>query len=295
MKYFQLVWVALLCASLNVYGQSIPNNGFETWNNPDGYNVPEGWSTFNELTTSLNIYTCMKGIPGSPGASYIKLISKSVPGFGVVPGMAVAGSVDLSQLNSMGGFAYSNTPTALNGKWQYMGGTTSDIGYISVVLTKWDSGMNMRDTIGEGMVDLDGMAMSWSNFSIPISYLSNESPDSCSIILSASGPNPVANSYLYVDNLAFAGVTAVEEKLSQLATEVFPNPITNELNLILPGDLSNESLDVFIYNQFGQIVRRLATVKSEIQRIDTSALSPGMYYLRIESSKGRSIHKITKL
>ena len=81
---------------LDSNAQTIPNGGFENWSMPNGYNVPDSWATLNDLTAPLTVYTCTKGTPGSPGASYLKLTSKSVAGIGVVPGVAVSGSLNSS-------------------------------------------------------------------------------------------------------------------------------------------------------------------------------------------------------
>jgi hypothetical protein len=294
MKISQLIWVTLLCVSLSSFAQSIPNSGFETWVNPNGYNVPDGWSTFNDATNSLNIFTCVKGIPGSPGASYIKLTSKSVPGLGVVPGMAVAGAVDLSQTSTLGGFAYTDTPTSLNGKWQYMA-SGADMGYISVTFTKWNSGMNMREVVGEGYVDLEGMEMSWANFSIPITFTSSEAPDTCSITLSASGDNPVANSYLYVDNLGFMGTTSVSESSNLLDTQIYPNPFENELTVRTADPLNNGPISVSIINGLGQVVFQEVQMLSAFKTITTQDFEAGIYYLKVVTKTGQSINKLMKL
>ena len=42
----------------------------------------------------MAVYTCVKGTPGNPGTSYLKLVSKTVAGFGVVPGVAVCGTIN---------------------------------------------------------------------------------------------------------------------------------------------------------------------------------------------------------
>ena len=42
----------------------------------------------------MAVYTCVKGTPGNPGTSYLKLVSKTVTGFGVVPGVAVCGTIN---------------------------------------------------------------------------------------------------------------------------------------------------------------------------------------------------------
>lgn len=56
----------------------IPNAGFENFTSMGAYDVPNGWGTMNNTTALASVYTAAKGTPGSPGASYLKLTSKTV-------------------------------------------------------------------------------------------------------------------------------------------------------------------------------------------------------------------------
>jgi hypothetical protein len=295
MKKFISLWAAILCTPVFLFAQSIPNSGFESWSNPNGYNVPEGWSTFNDITSNLSIYTCTKGTPGSPGASYIKLTSKSVPGLGVVSGLAVSGDANLSGDQIIAGFPCIVQPTALTGKWQYMGATSSDIGFISVVFTKWDADMNMRDTIGEGMVNLNGMVMNWANFNIPVSFETTELPDSCTIQMSSSGSNPVADSYLYVDNLNFSGViVGVEDLTLKDEVSLFPNPCTDALTVALEASISESNPKISMLDEAGKTVWISNCPISDKVIIPTKHLPSGVYFLRIISDKKIIHSKIIK-
>lgn len=204
---YKLVTLAIAIFSANLAIAQITNPGFETWVASGNYNSPAGWGNLNALTSSKNVYTCVKGTPGSPGTAYLKLTSKTVSGMGVVPGVAVSGEIDPVTKKAKSGFAMAQRPTSLTGKWQHMA-YGSDNGFISVYLTRWNSTTASRDTIGSAKQNLGAMVMSWANFSIPITYNSISTPDSCIITLSASGAIPVNSSYLYVDNLAFVGTVS---------------------------------------------------------------------------------------
>lgn len=215
----------------------IPNAGFETWMNMGSYTMPDQWDNLNAMTSSMSTYTCMQGTPGNPGTSYLKLVSKSVMGMGVMPGVAVSGTLDMTDMMNIkpkSGFPFSSRPAQLTGSWQYMA-MGSDAGFVSVLLTKWNSTMNMRDTVATSYQSLSGMAMSWATFTMNLTYMSTSYPDSAIIFLSSSNvASPVANSYLYVDNLAFAGSvpTAVNNITSTtIAASIYPNPATNFTNV----------------------------------------------------------------
>ncbi len=294
MKKLILTTCVLMFAVAISNAQSIPNAGFENWSNPNGYNIPDNWGNLNDMTSMANIYTCTKGTPGNPGASYLKLVSKNVTGMGIMPGIAVSGVLDENSLAPVSGFAFNQRPTALTGKWQFMGNSPDDNGYIRVYFTKWDTGMNMRDTIGYTTQNLNGMQMSWANFSFPISYNSTDFPDSCIIILNASGANPEANSYLYVDNLDFTGlVTSVENIEVTDFFKVYPNPSSEILVVDLSG-LKSSVINYEIIDIHGKVVWLKNANETLLQNISISQLPPGNYSLKIQTQKSIVTQKFVK-
>lgn len=280
----------------------IPNSGFESWSSPNGYNMPDGWDNLNDATASMTTYTCMKGTPGSPGTAYLKLVSKNVSGMGVMPGVATAGMFDMSNMSApvpMSGFAFNQRPQVFAGKWQYMP-TGNDQGFVNILLTKWNSSMMMRDTIAYSMQMLQGMAMSWANFSINLTYMSLEFPDTAFITLSASGATPEANSSLYADTLRFegsvAGTTGIAESNGLIKNVVvFPNPASDILKIQF-NSLKNEAYTVELINAVGEIIRELNAGEvngSKELDMNVSDVPKGNYLVKISSSKISSSKHIT--
>jgi hypothetical protein len=256
----------------------IPNSGFEDWTNMITYNNPSQWSTLNDVTAPSSNYTCLKGTPGSPGSSYIKLVSKNVNGMGLKPGIAVSGSLNTTSMMAISGFPFTGRPEALLGKWQYMA-SGSDQAYISILLTQWNTTSLSRDTISYVYKPLAGMAMSWANFSIPITYTNNSFPDSATITLSASNANgaaTAANSYLYVDNLSFKNTIYLSiNEITKQELKVYPNPVTSFLNVDFTG--TNSAVLAEIYDIKGN----LASYNTWYSRIDVSKLPYGTYFLKL--------------
>lgn len=273
----------------------IPNNGFENWTSMGSYSNPNGWDQLNSMTTGLGVYTCTKGTPGNPGTAYLKLTSKTVTGMGVVPGVAVCGKIDPATMKPKSGFAYAGRPTSLTGSWQHMISGNSQ-GAVSILLTRWDVGMNMRMTVGSGTVTLSGMAMSWANFSVPLTYKETNAPDSCIIVLSASGTAPADGDYLWVDNLAFTGSTVGFNSNNDVISNVsaFPNPVigdlTVELNAKKTSDIKLQLLDMT-----GKLI---SEVNSEFiqgdykHTINTSSMAKGIYFLKVIANDAIEIKKI---
>lgn len=287
--FFLLAFFAIVTATQS---QTIPNADFEIWNNTSGYNQPDSWSTLNKYTSAASVYTCLKGSPGSKGAAYMKLISKNVSGIGVVPGMALCGTIDEVSFAPKSGFAYSYRPSNFVGKYQYMGGNSKDIGYMRVILTKWNQQTQSRDTIAIANKNLTGMEMSWASFSMPMNYTSNDMPDSCMIILSASGNTPVANSYLYVDDLAFTGISSdISNDDMMRKILVYPNPSNDELKFDFQEQKINQ---IRIFDLMGNLIKNLSQEEIQANQIDISSFPKGTYLFQIDSNSKFVSQKFTK-
>ena len=288
---------AFIATSLGAFAQ-IPNAGFESWTTTGSYSSPDSWGTLNAMTSSMSVYTAEKGTPGSPGSSYLKLTSKTVTGMGVMPGIAATGQINMATMSVKGGFPYTTRSANLTGSWQYMAMAGTDQGFISVYLTKWNSAMMMRDTVASAVKLLPGMAMSWANFTIPLTYTKNYSPDSALIIMSSSGMTPANNSYLYVDNLGFSGTvatTGVSNLNLNAEVHLYPNPASgSSLNVSYQKDKINIS-QISISDVTGRIWK-LTDVKGNPGNIsvDISALASGLYILTVNTPDGTAYRKFTK-
>jgi hypothetical protein len=273
----------------------LPNPGFETWMNMGSYENPDGWATLNDYTTSASIYTATKGTPGSPGASYLKLTSQTV-GPSVVNGIAVSGVIDPVTQQAVSGFAFSQQPASFNGKWQHMIYGSSQ-GSINVSLTRWDAGTNSRVIVAMANKTLTGMAMSWTNFSIPFVYSDGQAPDSCIIVMKASGSNPTQNDYLWVDNLSFVGnVAGINEIISPFAEmSIYPNPADDHVVLNL-NSLVEDKLNLDVYTLAGALMlsQKIEVISGQNSiPIDLSELRSGNYLISVGNEEAKSVLSIT--
>lgn len=275
----------LLFFAGNISAQ-IPNSGFESFTNMGAYDEPDSWGTMNSVTDLAGIYTATKGTPGSPGSSYLKLTSKTV-GPAVVNGIAVSGDLDESTMKPISGFAYTGQPVSLTGKWQHMIYGSSQ-GGITVVLTKWNTATNKRDTVATANQTLSGMAMSWANFTIPFVYTSSVVPDSCIIFMRASGSSPTNNDYLWVDNLAFSGsVVGIENnELFINSISVFPNP-TSEILTISFETAEAQNINLELVDVTGKIIlsKNLGLIQGKRnESISLDGISAGTYILKLNGT-----------
>jgi hypothetical protein len=290
-----ILLAAFVVVALSASAQ-IPNAGFENWSTTGGYDNPDNWGTLNAMTTAMSVYTAEKGTPGSPGASYLKLTSKTVTGIGVVPGIAATGNLNMATMSVTGGFAYAARPANLTGSWQYMAMSGSDQGIIAVYLTKWNSGTNTRDTVASAIKPLTGMAMSWANFSIPLIYNKNFAPDSSLIIMSSSGMTPADGSYLWVDNLAFSGtgptgISSAENAINNIV--LYPNPAKDKINISYSVKMSGD-YTIKIAGISGKVIhtQSVRAIQGNNQlSINIPALAAGVYSLSLNNGTQSTAHK----
>ncbi|MDP2385773.1 MAG: T9SS type A sorting domain-containing protein [Bacteroidota bacterium] len=293
MKKIFLSIISVLCFTATTFAQ-VPNNGFETWTSMGSYNNPDGWGTLNNTTAIASVYTANKGTPGSPGTAYLKLTSKTVS-TAVVNGIAVSGVLDSTTMLPKSGFAFAQRPASFTGKWQHMIYGSSQ-GSIRVTLTRWDNTLNQRIAVATANQTLSGMAMSWANFTIPFTYTDGGTPDTCIIILKASGANPTNNDYLWVDNLGFSGSVIGIEKHDFFLTDlmIFPNPssetINVNLNLKVPQKVSIELTDIS-----GKLIssKNVGILQGEsIQVINITGIAKGIYFVNVIGEQGSETRKI---
>lgn len=276
-----LLFAIAICTVLFVKAQ-IPNPGFENWTTVGSYEDPDGWGTLNSTTSALSVLTVTKGTPGNPGNSYIKLTAKSLGAFGVIPGITVTGVIDPTSQTVTGGFPYTQRPASLDGSFQHM--ATGTGGGILIWSWHWNSGLMTRDTICAGYLPLSGMAMSWTNFSVPLVYVNSGNPDSCMILMVTSNP-AVANDYLWVDDLHFTFPSGIQNTAATTPQiSLYPNPAHGKLN-VFAGNLLNANCTMQVVDVTGKLmIEKTEHVFNQNlhQTIDISSLQAGLYIFNMK-------------
>lgn len=303
MKKIIITVIAALAMSATASAQ-IPNAGFENWTTVGSYEIPISWGTLNHTTATYSVYTATKGTPGSPGSSYLKLTSKTTGTF-VSKGIAVSGKLDTLTMLPKSGVAFAQRPATFTGKWQHMIFGSSQ-GSVKVITTRWNTTTNMRDTVAHAEQALAGMAMSWANFSLNLNYMDSLNyPDSCMIVLEASGANPTNNDYLWVDNLAFTGTVAVSTNTGSTVgvkevqgtlnnLSLFPNPVNDVLQINL--SLSKaQSITIEMVDVSGRVLytrAKNAAVGDVNEKVDVRNFPKGTYLIKINGENVSETKKI---
>lgn len=254
----------------------IPNGGFESWSNRGAYSNPSKWDNFNEMTSPMSVFTCERGINSINASNYLKLTCKLIPGFGIIPALAVNGKFDLNTMQPSSGFAFNQRPQSITGNSVH----NNAGGFVEVLLTKWDKTSNSRIEIGRAYYEFKGIQKEWAPFNAPLNYVSSESPDSCIIVFSASDNTPANNDYLYIDDVEFKSVTSISNISKINEVQASPNPARDIISLDLPSVLDSK-IAYQIYDIHGKEIQSTTLFDPKKSSfIDIFDLPKGYYFLK---------------
>jgi hypothetical protein len=301
MRKITLLFITIFIRAIS-FAQTIPNAGFETWVNnsesPQTYAVPQGWITIDAIQTELyylflgdstyavHSVTQVGSAHGGSAAVQMRVIASN-------EGDTVAGAIfsepsAIDFLNSAFGsgsigYGFASRPANLTGfrKFTIVGGDTAIVG---VVMTKWNTSTNSRDTVvnNQNYYFTTGAA-AWTSFSIPLTYLYNEYPDTCVIVAGITSDRPHIGTLFTLDDLAFTGNVPIginEQSTKNAFVSVAPNPFNNETTLSFHDvQLNHASLEV--YDVLGNKVRVMNDLNGDNVIFNRDGLSDGIYFYNL--------------
>ncbi len=283
-KNYIIVVIFLLVGSLVSKAQpTIPNNGFEQWIDTI---TPVGWGTTN-LNFGFFTYAPVTRTTDKHSGSYaIKLQTKAIPMFGMLPGAAATGNIDVGTGISGGVPTNGMKPAAIGGYFKF-NSINGDTAVIVVFLTKWNG--TTRDTVGAGGIIVNSSVTSYVSFNEPINYELPQVPDTFIVIcVSSAGYTPQENSTLYVDDLSFYGLLGERMPLTMFLQKVYPNPSDGIFTLSLA---DSKKHTVKVYNVLGQMVYEKDNVVDQLV-IDLKDQPRGIYYIDVDNGEYRRTHKV---
>lgn len=208
--------LTLLCCLLStqLFAQTIPNAGFETWASPNGYEDPQGWGTYNFMSLFGNPLTATKTTDRHSGTYAIRMESKLVvnnPNPAIYPDTIhtiYSGTVSLPPVF---GFPYTNRPDELQLFYKCTPVNNSTAGVLAYLL-KWNSTFHRRDTIAKAASFIPS-ASTYTQLNVPLIYYSSLSPDTAVIFMSPIAVNTPhqIGSVLFADDLQFVTGTDIQK------------------------------------------------------------------------------------
>lgn len=94
---------------------------------------------------------------------------------------------------------------------------------------------------------------------------------------------------LYYIKTVYNGTLATDQVINNQNVQVYPNPVVDVLNLMVPSDVIVENISII--NVAGQLIKSL---NGKNQSIDLSSLKTGMYIVQVKTNQGVQHYKIIK-
>lgn len=249
----------------------IPNGDFDDWSSVLFYQDPDEWTSLNASVARTGMISCERVTPGASDYYGAKLTTITVPGTGVIPGSLISGRSTTRQ-----GFPFADRPAAINGAWKFAP-AGADAGFIAVTLTRWDPVSLNRTIVGVTSFSITATASEWTAFSLPITYANAQAPDTATIsIISGS----VHGTSLWVDDLAFGALTAVEE-LSQVPVQIFPVPARDRITV----DAGSPMRAIELIATDGRVMDQ-QRVSGQRVILDVAELPAGLYIAKLHFADG---------
>ncbi len=267
-----------------VYAQTLFNNGgFEMWTNALGYNEPEHWYSLNSLSTITgagykeSTVSTFEAYAGTQAA----LLTSQQNNFQDIPGVLSSGSLfdeqgepDLSNL----GTPFANRPSSFEFYYKYLPAIgDSAVGY--VMLSKWNTATQKRDTIGLGEFSVGDSIKSYVKRVVNIVYSSATQPDSIVVFFSTSydGFNPMIGSQLFIDEFRLNFPVGLNNaSTNNELFKMYPNPSNGLVTIAL----SEPQIEVTVYDLNGKKVY-LASSQDARLTFSTEGWKAGVYVVEV--------------
>lgn len=203
------------------------------------------------------------------------------------------------------GYEYHERPASLNFYYKYQPTIHGEIAFVKIMLFKFDySNYTVTEVIGIGEANIVESTL-YTLQTVPIDYYTESTPDYIHILFSTSDHftyyqdmplyNPNVDNVnslgtnLWIDNVYVSGGSVgVNEDYLNIQIGLYPNPVTNLLN-IKSTDINIQKVQ--IYTSLGQLV---LVEQTNFTNIDVSNLLKGAYVVKIETKSGVFIKKVLK-
>ncbi|HTR82374.1 MAG TPA: T9SS type A sorting domain-containing protein [Bacteroidota bacterium] len=259
----------------------ILNGGFETWQSPV---YPSDWFS-NNSSTDTTVTQSSDAHSGSFAAK-----GANVPFYSVVLGPT------LSAGSNSTGFTISARYSSLTGYYKYtcVGG---DSLWMQILLYKSDN------PVGAGVFTIATTVGSYTQFTIPISYLSGDVPDNAKIEFTiVPGPSSALHlgSYFLIDDVSFGPSTVVSEIAKPVPTtfnlaQNYPNPFnpstTIEFSIPQNGRVKLKVYDI-LGNEVATLVDREMSAGHYSATWNAKNNSSGVYFYRLTAGSSTEIKRL---
>lgn len=270
----------------------IPNGDFETWTDEGDYHTPTGWRSSNESSGSLpGGVAVMPDLAAHTGnlAAMVRTVSVGVTGE-LYAGVLTNGSLDTL---SKHGEPITYKPAKITGYYKYTA-APNDSAILYLYMNRFSSVLNDEELVAGASVVL-GAANTWTYFESDVqdAFASAPAPESY-VIVAASTLNTTQPklSTLILDDIAFSGVSSVNDPALDAKLNVYPNPANHQLVVEIAGEYLNE---LILTNAAGVQVKHLYPKVADKTVVATAQLPAGAYVLSLVLQTGDVVHRSVQI
>ena len=251
---------------------------------------PKGWVSANLLTSGAIVSSSTPGYGGSTSA--VKITTDSIPNNpspGLIPtisGILLTGKIQIGLTATIiQGKPYTNKPEGMAYYAKYMP-VGVDSGFAYALLTKWNAGLNKRDTVAIGGDTLKSAIAAWSKRNLHLFYYTTTvNPDTLTILFSSSSRKAAhKGTAMYVDEInLYEPNTSGLKDVAEKDFEMYPNPASN---YFVVKNFKSKYNSVLVRDLTGQVKLQEQLAKNESTRIDLNDIASGVYFVSILNEKG---------
>ena len=254
---------------------------------------PTGWVSANIIATGT-VTASTPGYGGSVSAAKIETKTLAInPNPNIIPttsGILLAGKLQQVGFSYtiLQGQPYTNKPEGMAYYTKYTP-VGVDSGFAYVLLSKWNTVTNKRDTIAIGGDTIKSAIATWTKRNVHLFYTTTTvTPDTLQILFSSSSRTAAQlGTLMYVDeiNLYEAGTSGVKETIEK-DFELYPNPANN---YFIVKNYKSKYSSMMLRDLTGQVKLQSQLAKNESTKIDLNELASGVYFVSILNDRGEII------
>lgn len=257
--------ILILFISATAFGQTIQNPSFEDWST----NVVNGYDTLDYWNADFDYFNednpLIKTNDAQDGDASVLIQTPTFGSYGMFDNLAY-GELDEDAL-----IGYYKSEIA-----------EADSAEIKVAYIK----KNGNEVTSSSMY-IKTNASEWTFFQLRLQKTQNAD----SIQLYFSNTTTGGASKLWIDNISWGTyVSLAEQDNEEINFTVYPNPATAAINIVL----NDENATIEVLSTSGQVVSTITSVNSAngISTINTAAMNPGIYFVKVSSNKGSMVKRV---
>ncbi len=272
--------------------QPFPNGTLEGWTDINS-EEPANWTTFNLITTVLNLPNSVTKSSDAHGGNFAASI-KTADINGDTLGFLTNGNI--GEDGPLGGMPVNANPKTLSGFYKYTP-VGPDTAVCALVSYRYDALSGNTMALDSVFISLPPTA-GYTNFSASLMYNTFPYADTLAIVFSSSNMNDSTSymgigSELLIDDLSLEYYpVGVEENDSEIKVLVYPNPATD--NFYIEYAAGQGNLQFELYNVIGSLVmsQQINATNAGKQIIHTNNLHKGIYLYTLVHGDKRVAGKI---